>query len=372
MDLMNEIAANPRVEAHNPGPPDPTGRCVLYWMRRSQRAFDNPALEAAIAIANQLKLPVAACFLIRPHRRHANLCQFAFMPEGLADTSARLEKRKIGFMLRIADSGASSEFGRLCAVLRPAVIVTARNPLLAPRARTRLIPDSIRVPAFSVDADVIVPTAVIGREHYAARTIRPVIHRHLNRFLQPVGNRAVHVPWQTPRQIKSLRPTPELLDALPLDRAVGPTDRFTGGATAALACLRRFMRDGLPRYAGRRNAPELDATSHLSPYLHFGQIGPHTVALAMGDAGVPEQSRRSFIEELIVQRELAVAFTLYNPHFRSIVSCEGWARRTLDEHQMIRARPSILKGNSKPPKHTIRCGTPRSARWRNEAGCTVT
>jgi deoxyribodipyrimidine photo-lyase len=78
--------------------------------------------------------------------------------------------------------------------------------------------------------------------------------------------------------------------------------------------------------------PELDATSHLSPFPHFGQLGPHTIALAPRDADTPESSRNSFLEELIVRRELAIAFTVYNRHFRTLASCEGWARRTLHEH----------------------------------------
>jgi len=332
MDLLTAIASGPRAEPHNAGPPDPAGRCVIYWMRSAQRAFDNPALETAITIANHLRVPVAVCFFIRPHRRYANLRQFSFMLEGLSDTAERLRQRQIGFILRIASKPAADEFGHFCAALRPSVIVTDRNPLTAPGAWTRLIPAAVRVPAFSVDAGVIVPTTVIGREHYAARTIRPVIHYHLDQFLKPIGNQGVHAAWQPPRRLESLIAAPELLDTLPIDRTVAKADHFAGGTTIALAHLKRFMRKGLPQYAERRNAPELDATSHLSPYLHFGQIGPHTVALAAHASDASEASRRSFLEELIVRRELAAAFTVYNRHFRSIASCEGWARRTLDDH----------------------------------------
>jgi deoxyribodipyrimidine photo-lyase len=333
MDLTQKIASDPRIETYHPSVPNPDGHCVLYWMRRSQRAFDNPALETAIGIANELNLPVAVCFFLRPRRRHANLRQFAFMLEGLADTAIRLGRRGIGFILRIATSRGADEFGKLCADLRPAAIVTDRNPLTAPGAWHTLIPPSIKQPVFSVDADVIVPTAVIGREHYAARTIRPVIHRHLDEFLKPIGNRRVQVKWQQPsRTNASQTPSAAVLDSMPLDRGVGRADQFDGGTTAALARLQLFLRDGLPHYAERRNAPELDATSHLSPYLHFGQLGPHTVALAARDADAPDDARRSFLEELIVRRELAVAFTVYNRHFPTIDSCERWARATLDAH----------------------------------------
>ena len=181
MDLIKALVADSRIASHGPGPPNPDGRCVLYWMRRAQRAFDNPALEATIGIAHQLKLPVAVCFFLRPHRPYANLRQFAFMLEGLADTAARLERRKIGFILRRVDRHAAAAFGQLCEELRPAVIVTDRNPLTPPDAWRKLIPSPVRAPSFSVairGRDL--PTALIGREHYAARTIRPLIHRGLD------------------------------------------------------------------------------------------------------------------------------------------------------------------------------------------------
>ncbi|MGH1504107.1 MAG: deoxyribodipyrimidine photo-lyase [Acidimicrobiales bacterium] len=51
------------------------GDLVVYWMHRSQRAVDNPALEQAIRRGNELGLPVAAVF------------------EGLADVERSLSRR---------------------------------------------------------------------------------------------------------------------------------------------------------------------------------------------------------------------------------------------------------------------------------------
>ena len=115
---------------------------------------------------------------------------------------------------------------------------------------------------------------------------------------------------------------------------------FCGGTDAALAALRRFIRERLRGYASGRNRPEIDGTSQLSPYLHFGQIGPHTVALAVRDAPAPAHDRHAFLEELIVRRELAVNFVRYNPKFRTLASIEPWARRTLSEHARD-ARPFL-------------------------------
>src|SRR6185369_4948029 len=97
--------------------------------------------------------------------------------------------------------------------------------------------------------------------------------------------------------------------------AVLPAVSFHGGTDAAVAALRQFIRQRLNGYERGRNHPENDATSQLSPYLHFGQIGPHTVAMAIDAAPAPERDRRAFLEELIVRRELAVNFVRYNPRF---------------------------------------------------------
>jgi deoxyribodipyrimidine photo-lyase len=333
MDLIEALADDPRIAVRNGAPIDPQGRCVIYWMRRAQRAFDNPALETAIALANAIEKPVVVFFALRPHHPYASVRHYTFMIEGLADTAARLERRRIGFAMRLSESRrAVDDFVRFALTMRPAAIVVDRNPLGSNDGWRNAIPAEIRVPVLNVDANVIVPTAVLGREHYAARTIRPKIHAQLERFLVPVSNRKVRVPWRPPRGFSSIAPTHDLIGTLGLDPKVLNASEFVGGTTVALARLKRFITSDLAHYATRRNAPQLDGTSGLSPYLHFGQISPHSIAIAANEADVPETDRRAFLEELIVRRELAVNFTTYNRRYASIDSCEPWARSTLARH----------------------------------------
>jgi len=63
--------------------------------------------------------------------------------------------------------------------------------------------------------------------------------------------------------------------------------------------------------------------------LHFGHLGPHTVALAFQNAGAPSKSHEAFLEQLIVRRELAINFVRFNPNYDSIESIEPWAHRAL-------------------------------------------
>jgi deoxyribodipyrimidine photo-lyase len=337
VDLIESLADDPRVAVRDGAPLDPDGRCVIYWMRRAQRAFENPALETAVALANAIEKPVVVFFALRTRHPYASERHFTFMIEGLSDTVERLERRGIGFAMRLSESRrAADDFARFASAMRPAAIVLDRNPLGSIDGWRQTIPGEIRVPILNVDANVIVPTTLLGREHYAARTIRPKIHPQLDRFLVPAIKRKVRVAWKPTHGFasheNSIPPARELIDSLPLDRTVPSTPEFPGGTTAALSRLKRFVTDGLAHYATRRNAPQMDGTSGLSPYLHFGQIGPHTIAIAAREANVSEDDRRAFLEELIVRRELAINFTTYNRRYRSLDSCEPWARGTLQRH----------------------------------------
>lgn len=333
MTSLDKLAADPRIVVRHGAANDPRGRCVVYRMRRTQRALDNPALETAIAAANLLERPVVVFFGLLAHHPIANLRHYTFMIEALAETAQKLAQRGIGFVARIC-SGASSdrEFARFCAEVRPALAVCDEDPARrdAKWRREALIYPS--APIWSVDADMIVPSKLLEKEQFAARTIRPRIQRRLKEFLKPVGNRTVCVPWKDDRRIESLSVSQEFTDRLHLDGSVSPVSKFRGGTDAALIALRRFIRDRLGKYASGRNHPEIDTTSQLSPYLHFGQIGTHTVALAVDGAAAPARDREAFLEELIVRRELAVNFVRYNPRFRTLANIEPWARRTLAEH----------------------------------------
>jgi deoxyribodipyrimidine photo-lyase len=181
---------------------------------------------------------------------------------------------------------------------------------------------------------VIVPSQLLGKEHYAARTIRPKIRMLLPKFLRPIPNPAAKVVWQKAACVKDIpvNCSGSLLEHLPIDRSVEPVSAFLGGSGEATRRLKEFLKSRLTGYATKRNKPDLKGTSQLSPYLHFGHIAPHTIALAVQAAKAPREDQAAFLEELIVRRELAVNFVRYNPHYEKAESCEAWADVTLRKH----------------------------------------
>ena len=117
-----------------------------------------------------------------------------------------------------------------------------------------------------------------------------------------------------------------------LDRSVAPVDSFRGGTSEALRLLHEFVTHKLAHYPERHGKPELDGTSRLSPYLHFGHIGPHTVALAVERSKAPRAAKDDFLDQLITWRELSINFVHFNPLYDSIESAPDWAHRTLGKH----------------------------------------
>src|SRR5512139_1454085 len=161
---LSELNSAPRVTVRRPGPPDPDGRAVVYWMQRAQRAADNPALDAAIDAANALHLPVVAFFGLTPAYPNANRRHYAFLADGLPDVARALRARGVGFVLR---RHPDHDVARFCRDAGAALVVGDENPLREPERWRREAADALRVPFWTVDADVVVPTALLGKEQYA-------------------------------------------------------------------------------------------------------------------------------------------------------------------------------------------------------------
>lgn len=336
MSTLARLADDARVTVRRAGDPDPGGRVVVYWMQRAQRGTDNPALDVAIAAANDLGLPVAVFFGLTASFPGANLRHYRFMAEGFADIAAQLRGRRVGFVLRC---DPDHDVVRACEDLRAALVVGDENPLREPERWRASAAARLRVPFWTVDADVIVPGALLLKEQFAARTMRPRITPLIPRYLAETPEPRARIAWDDGLAPGGVTPDTTALDGLRLDASTAPVPETPGGPRAAERALARFLRQRLHGYAERRNHPDLDGTSRLSPYLHFGHIGVRAVARAVRDADAPRADRDAFLEEFIVRRELSVNFVRFNPRYDSLPGCEPWALRTLDAHRRDERQP---------------------------------
>jgi deoxyribodipyrimidine photo-lyase len=348
---IQSLKIDPRVTVRREGPPDADGRCVLYWMQRAQRSSDNPALDTAVAAGNALGLPVVVFVGVMPGHPHGNWRHYQFLVDGLPDLAAGLAARRIGLVLR---RFPEHQLARVVDELHPALVVGDENPLRETEAWRVRAAERLRVPLWTVDADVVVPTALLGKEQFSARIIRPRLRSRLVEFLRPSADEPARVAWTPPAGLLSMDPAGPLLDGgFPLDRSVAPV-RLPSGERAAAAALQQFLDEQLRGYEEGRNQPQRHHTSRLSAYLHFGQLGPRRVALAVHAADAAAADRDAFVEQLIVRRELAINYCRYNPGYDRLAGCEPWARHTLHHHARDRrphrlTREQLERGESPDP-----------------------
>jgi len=325
-----------RIKILNDAPPREDGRYVLYWMQQSQRAGFNPALEFAIEEANARDRPVLVCFGLTDGATgypEANARHYAFMLEGLAEAERELRRRGIAFAIRKgAPDAVADAFGR-----EAVLIVCDRGYLKPQKAWRASLAASADRRVVQVEGDVVVPVETAsGKHEVAARTLRPKLHRVWEEYLVPLEARPVRRPADglAPASDVDLSEPRVALDALTVDRSVPPVKRFIGGTSQARARLEKYLGKPFASYATNRGLPEAGAASHMSPYLHFGQIAPLEIALAVraSQTGDPAD-KAAYLEELIVRRELAMNHVFYDESYDRYDTVPAWARKTLEEHR---------------------------------------
>ncbi|MCX7996547.1 MAG: deoxyribodipyrimidine photo-lyase [Patescibacteria group bacterium] len=305
---------------------------VVYLMSRDQRVQDNAALTAAQEYALERKRPLLVFFSLFTQPVGRLMQQYEFMLTGLKEVEEQLHANGIGFLLR---TGTPEQ--TVPAVLHEydaCALFLDFSPLRNATTTRVTLAQTLQIPVFEVDATHVVPLWVASdREEFAARTLRPKIHRVLERYLvapepvvrHPFPLETQPVDWSAAH------------DALRAPRPAFYAPPFEPGEAAASRLLREFIKDRLERYGEDRNKPHLNGTSGLSPYLHFGQLSALRAVLTVREAvrSAPKAVRDSaeaFIEELVVRRELAANYCYYQKNYTSLDGAKPWARQTLYKH----------------------------------------
>lgn len=304
------------------------GRYVLYWMQQSQRAGHNHALEYAAFRANELGLPLVACFGLTGKFPEAQERHYRFMLEGIAEAARALEKRGIRFVLRMGEPDEVA--GELAK--DASLVVTDRGYLRVQEEWRERAGRMMPCPLVRVESDVIVPVEDASpREEFSAGTFRPKILRQLDAYLLPLKTRSLK---KDSLGLSFDSETPDdcdgLLAKLDIARDAKGVTWLRGGSSEAKRLLGSFIDRCLARVPGERNDPSKDCVSRLSPYLHFGQVSPLFIARTIRER--PSPGADIILEELIVRRELAMNFVHYNPRYDSFDCLPAWAVKTLEEH----------------------------------------
>ncbi len=303
---------------------------VVYWMSRDQRADDNWALLHAQEVALERKEPLGVVFCLAPQYLGATIRHYGFMLRGLEEVAGRLAEKGVRFFLLTGNPG--EEISRFVGEEGVSRLVTDFNPLRVKQEWDRQVAELITAPFRVVDAHNIVPCQVASaKREFGAHTFRPKIRKALPEFLTDFpklmehpfrwkGNPG-HIDWEQLRKV------------VKVDRSVGEITWIEPGERAARRSLRDFLENRLASCYGSRNDPVRNGQSNLSPYFHFGQLAPQRAALVAQRFDENLKALDSFMDELIVRRELSDNFCRHTPDYDRCSCFPAWARETLERHR---------------------------------------
>ena len=355
-----------RVRNGNERPVDREGEFILYWMVANRRTRWNFSLERAADWARALNKPLLVFEALRAGYRWASDRLHWFVIQGMADNARRLNERKAYYYpyLEPAHGAGRGLLEQLAA--NACVVVTDDFPAFFLPRMLSAVADRIPVRLELVDSNGLLPMRAAdqtySRAHYFRRFLQKTLPFHLLHFPRPDPLARLKLPtlnqlpnalptnWP-PADVTALATDPQCLAGFEIDHTVG-TVETPGGAVAAERLLQSFLAHRLHRYEQHRNDPDIEATSGLSPYLHFGHISTHQVfhdvtqqdgwsADLLRDK--PNGSREgwwgaspaveSFLDELITWRELGFNMCWQQSDYDTYESLPEWARQTLADHE---------------------------------------
>ncbi len=344
----------------------PDREIVLYWMIAARRASWSFALDRAVAWAHALDRPLVVLEALRVDYPWASDRLHRFIIDGMRDNAADFAKAPVTYYPYVEPARGKGR-GLLSALAkRAAIVVTDEFPCFFLPHMVAAAARSIDAPLEVVDGNGLLPLAATDREFHAAahfrRYAQKALHEHLGHVprKRPFARWSAPGRWSLPPAIterwprvdeRLLQGDPAALAALPIDHEV-PVAPMRGGSEAARRALRRFIKDRLATYKDNHNEPAKDATSRMSPYLHFGHVSAHEIAVAVFEhegwspdrmspraTGAREgwwgmgEGAEAFLDQLVTWRELAYNTCAKRPKdYDRYESLPAWARATLEEH----------------------------------------
>lgn len=312
------------------------GDYVLYWMHHAIRCDENPALNVAVRLANELRLPLLVYQAISERYRFASDRHHTFMLQGARDVQQQFRRRSIPYAFHLERDGHRGPHLRTLAS-SAAVLVTEEMPVAPCLQWTSQLAHSIDSPVVLVDASCVVPMQMLGRPYERAFQFREATKALFDQWLGETydqeellnqRNVASKVPFE-PLDLSQVD-IGKLVRHCEIDHSVGPIAHTIGGTAPGYDRWQHFKQNGLRAYASRRNDPLLDGTSRLSPYLHYGMVSPFRIAREA--AAFQGAGAEKFLDELLIWRELAYVFCFHREDHESLSALPRWAKDTLLEH----------------------------------------
>ncbi len=275
---------------------------ILYLCEREIRAKDNFALQFALQKSEELNLPLK---IIHPKVNYEYEPKKRFINNQI--DQAKTQFSNIGLDFEIIEKTPD----KIIKNSTPALIIIDFNPILK-----RDYLSKVDCKIYEIDGHNIIPARFVSdKQEYSAATLRTKFYHNIYPFLTEFEN--------------------TITEKVEADYV-----------------LEDFIKNKLPYYAEYKNFPDKNVISGLSKYLNLGFISSQRVALEVLKSGENDIDKESFLEELIVRKELADNFCLYANNFKDFSGVPNWAKMSLENHEYdIRPYIYSLQNLENPTTH---------------------
>lgn len=317
--------------------------CVVYWMNREIRSEDNWTLLHSQNLAEEKGVPLVVIYNLIGSFLGGTNRHLTFKVDALKEVEEVFKSKEIPFFVLTDNDGkkTAQQIIDLIYDLKAGAVVTDLYPLNMPRKWLDIVSKNINCALFEVDSHNIIPVwEVSDKKEYAAYTIRPKIHKKLKFFLD-----------EFPKLKKQKFEYKGKLHKNNWDCILPNSEReemawIKPGQKSAQKQLKNFIENKLADYAEKRNDPNLDIQSGLSPFLHYGMISSQRIVLDILEKfklkieEVTDDKRNlakssdnvaAFFEELIVRKELSDNFCHYELNYDQVEGFPDWSKNSIQK-----------------------------------------
>ncbi|MEL6260302.1 MAG: deoxyribodipyrimidine photo-lyase [Cyanobacteria bacterium J06626_6] len=318
---------------------------VLVVLNRALRCENNPVVEAAQCHANALDVPLVVYCETDATATYSSDRLVYFVLGAFRELAIALSKQSIPCIQTFRQADDQQNLLELL-IARAAAIYTDEDYTAWDRARLQRVQDLAQQTVFLVDAARLVPTRQIAKNIKTTPTFRKAHSALREKY---VGLRQVTLessaiaphssssPFDLPTHhnfadytdadLLSLLTAADINHDIPISTEHPPTQ---AEIKRRIDILKTEI---LARYKWIRNNAALPhSTSQLSPYLHFGMVGPHQVLAEIEAADVPKTYTWKFRDEFLTWREWSHYQAFHTPNLHRFEALPDRARETLQAH----------------------------------------
>jgi len=339
---------------------------VLYWMQINRRFHYNFALEYAIGWANKLNKPLLILEAFSCDYPWATDRTHTFMMQGMKEHLEYAENQGLNYMSFVEEKPGQYKklLGKLTSLA--SILITDEYPVFIMRERNNTYPKEFDVPYVTVDSNGLIPLGLTEKDPYSAYIFRRTMQKNfIEAYTNTPGENPLEnlknnqrldlknlLPDDLPNAKNALLNSKEFISRLDINHAVKPI-KLNGSRISALGTLGQFIKSGLLEYDEKRNDPDENKTSGLSPWLHFGKISEYEIVQAVlqhqpegwdldkitynnGSTGGffnGDPNIDSFLDEIITWREVGFHFAHHRDDYDQLESLPDWILKTMDKHR---------------------------------------